>query len=158
MTKVAIDTSNESFYAGDIPVYESYGSVYGVKVLKKVYIADVNEHRYVVQHGRILNDAWKGEVSSSSKKEPILTLLTVKELRSSYTHKWEPGVDVSKGDVLKDDLGNHYLVESTQMVWNLTTGTHADLSYWEKRHDVPRTLTQVTDASGRLFGEVLNIK
>ena len=156
MAKVAIDKSYESFYSGDVVVYEAGGSLYGVKVLKKVYIAETGDYRVIIQPGMIKNGAWKGDTYDG---QPTIHLYTFSDIRSSYDHKWTPGMAVEKGDVLKDEDGTHYLVESDKTVWNLKTGTHASLDYWENRHDnVPKTLKQVTDATNRNFSKAANIK
>lgn len=158
MTKVAINKSSEVFNQGDIVIYQSYGSNYGVKILKKIWLDEVSDYRVIVQPGRVSADKWVGDTSGSDK-EPVVYLYSYKDVRESYDHKWTPGMDVTKGDVLKDEDGTHYLVESERTVWNLKTGTHASLDYWENRHDNgPKTLKQVTDATDRNFSVAANIK
>lgn len=154
MTKVAINKSSEVFNQGDIVIYESYGSNYGVKVLKKVWVDEVGDYRVIVQPGRISADKWVGDTSGSGK-EPVVYMYSYKDIRESYDHKWTPGMDVTKGDVLKDSAGNHYLVESIRTVWSMKDGTHANLSYWTEKRG---KLSQVQDATGRNFSVAANIK
>lgn len=154
MAKVAINKSNESFYKDDVVVYDFCGTVYGVKILKSVYVDAVNDYRYIVQPGKISAGKWVGD-TSGSKKEAVLYLYAASDIRGGYSHKWTPGADVTKGDVLRDQSGRMYLVESVSTVWSLKDGTHANLSYWEKQRG---TLTQVTDATDRPFSKAANIK
>lgn len=157
--KVAIDKSYESFYQGDIVVYESYGSTYGVKVLKKVYVEEVGDYRLVVQPGMIKNGTWKGDVSGS-KKEAVLYLYTFKDVRDGYSHKWTPGETCKPGDILKDQDNVLYLVASAEVVWNLSKGTKTTQDKWEASGTDygNRKFTRQTTASGNDYSSVVELK
>lgn len=154
MTEVAINKSNEVFYAGDIVTYQSYGTQYGAKVLQMVFIDTIQVYWFVVQFGKIVDNAWKGDVGYDG--EPSLSVLSAKELRGSYSNKWTPGLTVKSGDVLKDQNGEVFLVETDQKVWNLKDGTKASLDNWEKAYS--RKFKVHTTAGGSKFSNMFTTK
>jgi len=156
MTLKAIDKQYESFYVGDIVVHNGYGSPYGVKLLKKVYLDTTGDYHYVVEEGDVVSNKW---VTSKSGGQSILALKTVKNLRN-YESKWSPGEEYKPGDILKDQDGVLYLVASSDVVWNLSKGTKTTQAKWEAAGTDygNRKFTRQTTASGHNFSSVVDLK
>lgn len=141
-----ISKTYESFSAGDILVASATNPHYGVKVLKLVWLDSVNDERLVVQYGRVLDNKWIADKMYNGDAD--LSLYLASDLRSSYAGKWTPEPGVKAGDVLKDQRGLYYIVASTDMVWCLTSGTHAGLAYWKNDG---KKFSQVETAGGGHF-------
>lgn len=151
-----LDTATVFHNVGDVLIYSEY-STGAVKVLKEVYIGELDECRYVVHYGRIKDDKFVGDQSYT--KHPEIALYTGKEITQGYGYKWTPGLTVKSGDVLKDKDGVIYIVQSPDMVWNTQTGTHAGLNYWNGKDwaQKDKQLKQVPTANGSNFSKELKI-
>ena len=153
-----LDTATVYHNVGDVLVYSDSTTAGAVKVLKEVYIGEVDEYRYVVQYGRIKDDKFVGDLSYT--KHPEIALYTGKEITQGYGYKFVPGLTVEPGDVLKDKDGVIYIVQSSGMVWNTSTGTHASLQYWNGKDwtQKDKQLKQVPTANGQPFSKELKFK
>lgn len=143
---------------GDVLVYSANSNAGAVKVLKEVYIGELDEYRYVIQYGSVSSGKFVGDKSYSG--HPEIALYSGKEVTEGYGWKWTPGLTVEPGDVLKDKDGVIYIVQSSGMVWNTSTGTHASLSYWNGTDwtQKDKQLKQVPTANGSNFSKELKIK
>ncbi|ATW69374.1 hypothetical protein HWB40_gp18 [Streptomyces phage Manuel] len=142
---------------GDVLVYSESPSSGAVKVLKEVYLSEISEYRYVVQYGQIKDDKFVGDLSYT--KHPEIALYTGKEITQSYEYKFVPGIVVQPGDILKDKDGVIYIVQSSDIIWNTRTGTHAGLEYWNGTNwgQKDKQLKQVPTANGSNFSKELKI-
>lgn len=157
MALKALDKSYESFAVGDVVVHNTYGDVYGVELLKKVYVDETNEYHFIARSTEIKNN--KSVPLKSHKGDFSMDVLTVKSLRE-HTHKWTPGNVFKAGQVLKDQDGVLFLVASDERIWNLKTGTQTTQDKWEGDNGSygNRKFKEVTTASGGSFSKVLEIK
>ncbi|WNA15487.1 hypothetical protein SEA_KUMQUAT_80 [Streptomyces phage Kumquat] len=155
MATTKFDTINGTVSTGDILVYTAYnGKLRGIKVLKTVFVDAVSEYRHIVQYGDIKDEKFVGDKLPNGEADVVL--YTIKDIRGGFTHTWEPGLQINAGDVLKDQDGIHYLVESETQIWRLSTGTHASRTYWER--DYGKKFTQVRSANGSTFSEAISWK
>jgi len=153
----ALDKTYEMFSVGDIVVHNSYGSVYGVELLKKVFVEETNEYHFIGRAVNVVNG--KSSPDKDHKGDPSLDVLTVKTLRG-YSHKWTPGVVFKAGQVLKDQDGITFLVVSDSRIWNLKTGTQTTQEKWEGDNGSygNRKFKEVKTASGTSFTSVMKIE
>lgn len=151
-----LDTATVYHNNGDVLVYSETSSG-AIKVLKEIYVGEIDEYRYVVQYGQIKDDEFVGDLSYT--KHPEIALYTGKEITQGYGYKFVPGLTVSPGDILKDKDGVIYIVQSRDMVWNTQTGTHAGLNYWNGKDwtQKDKQLKQVKAANGSNFSKELKI-
>lgn len=156
MALKALDKQYENFNVGDIVVHTGYGSPYGVKIVKKVYVDLTGDYHYIALEGDVVDGKWK---DSKSGGQPILTILTVKDLRA-YQSKWTPGETFNVGDILKDQDGTMYLYASANDVWNLTKGTRTTQAKWEASGTTygGRVFKRQTTASGDPFTKVVKME
>lgn len=157
MALKALDKSYESFAVGDVVVHNTYSDVYGVELLKKVYVDETNEYHFIARSTEIKNN--KSVPLKSHKGDFSMDVLTVKSLRG-YTHKWTPGDVFKAGAVLKDQDGVTFLVVSDSRIWNLKTGTQTTQVKWEGDNGSygNRKFTEVKTASGTSFTTAMEVK
>src|SRR5690606_528530 len=105
-----LDTAAVFHNNGDVLVHSDSVNSGALKVLKEVYLSEIEEYRYIVQYGRIKDGEFVGDLSYA--KHPEIALYTGKEITRSYGYKWTPGLTVEPGDVLKDKDGVIYIVQS----------------------------------------------
>lgn len=89
--------TNTGFYNGDVIVSKSYGGdLYGVKVLKEVYIDGIGGYRWIYQFGNITDNKFKPSGGDD------ISIATQKDLKSAYDLIWTPDPELSprKGDIL----------------------------------------------------------
>lgn len=151
--------------AGDILVYNEVNPAGGIKVLKQVWVDEVEDYRYVVQYGSVKTGEWVGDKLSTGG--PEIALYSGKEVSNGYGHKWtpDPKLDIKPGDVLMDQDGAIYLVKSLDQVWHLKRGVYGSLRYWTKTPsqgyvsaNQGRIFTQVKTAAGKDFSTELKFK
>lgn len=158
MTLKKLDKANESFAVGDVVVHNTYGDVYGVELLKEVYVDETNEYHFIVRSTEI-----KGEKSVPNKNHKgdfSFDIVTAKFLRE-YSHKWTPGKVFKAGSVLVDQDGVRFLVASdAKRIWNLTTGTQTTQEEWEGDNGSygNRKFKEINTASGQSFSKVVEVK
>ncbi|UVD39746.1 hypothetical protein SEA_ROSEPHARIE_83 [Streptomyces phage RosePharie] len=143
---------------GDILVYSANSNSGAIKVLKEVYIGELDEYRYVIQYGSVSTGKFVGDKSYSG--HPEIALYSGSDITEGYGWKWTPGLTVQSGDVLKDRDGVIYIVQSEGMIWNTQTGTHAGLTYWNGKEwgQKDKQLKQVPTANGSNFSKELKLK
>lgn len=156
MTLKALDKQYESFYIGDVVVFNGYGDPYGVKIVKKVYLDATGEYHFIGVEGDVKGGKW---VDAKSGGQPILSIHTVKSLRG-YQSKWTPGETFNVGDILKDQDGTLYLYASADDVWNLVKGTRTTQAKWEASGTTygGRVFKRQTTASGDPFTKVVKME
>lgn len=153
MTTTKFDKDFAVFSKGDVLVDSVDRPSFAIKVLKEVWIEELKEYRLIIQYGAIKADAFKGDVAYYSQ-QPDIALYSIKEARNNFVATWKPGLEVTSGDVLKDEDGNFYLVKDKLEIWALESGTHAGMSYWKGEG---RIFTQVQTASRQNFSKHIKI-
>jgi hypothetical protein len=146
-----INKTYESFYANDALVADATNPIYGVKVLKAVWVDAINDERLIVAYGKVTKGVWKNDTAYSGEVDT--TLMSAESLRSQYAAKWTPD-SFEAGDILKDQNGDTYIVASLDVVWRLGIGTYAPLSYWESNG---KEFTQMETAGGGKFSKYLKV-
>jgi hypothetical protein len=104
---MALIAHNNSVLVGDILGSEYLGITSGFKVLTNVYVEVLLSNMYVVQYG----DVKKGENTFSpygSGKD--LALMTMEDIKASYSKKWTKDPAVKDGDVLRSKDRQHIFV------------------------------------------------
>lgn len=147
-----INKTYESFSANDVVVANTDSPVYGVKVLKAVWVDAINDERLIVAYGKVVKGVWKNDTTYTGEVDTAL--MSAKDVRDNYAAKWTPD-SFEAGDVLKDQNGSLYIVASVDTVWRLSTGTHASISYWESSDG--KKFTQVETAAGDKFSTQLKV-
>ena len=107
--------SRTYFSADEIVVSGSYAR----KILKRVYVDEVNDYRYVIQRGRITDNKFAGSANA-------LSLQSFEELKQNFSGTWKPDVvaQFKKGDVFTSDKGEFFVIESEDgKAWRLNSGT-----------------------------------
>jgi len=85
-----------SFYRNDVVGYNGgSGRFYGYKLLKRVYVEEIDAHRWIAAYGSAAPEADFVIGSESS-----VALLTPSNIRSEYQYKWSKDSDYKKGDIL----------------------------------------------------------
>lgn len=156
MALKALDKTYESFFAGDVVVHRPSGAaVYGVQVLKKVFIEETNEYHFICAEVDVKDNK---VVISKSGGQAVLAVDTAKSLRN-YNYKWTPGEDFKSGDVLKDQDGILFIVAGAK-VWNLSKGTQTTQANWEEPGTAygDRQFTKVRTIGGQDFSAVLKVE
>lgn len=130
---MATENANGYYYNGDIAVGdESYGVRYGVKILKKVYLDETSDNRWIVQNGEVKDNKF---VAFSDGKD--LSLYSTADLERSYKLLWtkDPEPVFKKGDILEgtDKEGKRvvFLFETESVVHRLTpyNGSFTNVSW-----------------------------
>jgi hypothetical protein len=152
-----LDSSQTYFARGDVLLANETGSYGAIKVLKEIYVDELSDYRYVIQYGRLKDDKFVPDKSYTGHAD--LALYSGKDVRDSYDWQHVPGMSVTPGDVLVDQDGVIYVVQSDAMVWNTKTGTNASLTYWSdgSSYGLGKKLKQVKTANGGKFSKVLKI-
>lgn len=144
---------------GSVYGYESFGTMYGVKVVKCVYVAELEELRFIVQHGQ----AKSGEKFVPYSDGKDLSVYSEKDLKDGCGKKYTEGSVYTKGDILSgtDMYGNRVILvfESEQMVHRLTKmndssldQSSARLSYYQGKLKNIKVVTNTK--SGLSFSEL----
>lgn len=134
-------TKNDGWYEGSIIVYKSFsGTLYGVKVLKEIYVDEINQFRWIYQSGRIVDNKFVGDGGDA------ISISTSDDLKSSYDLVWTPDKELSpsKGDILTGKNGEGDIVvlyfESTDMVHRLNPlskgggeQSNASLAFYQRK-------------------------
>jgi len=143
----AIDKTYTDFYTGDVVVRESYGTTYAQKILKIVFVDEIAEYRYICLPGKVVDDKF---VPYATGKDVALDFYDASSLRLDHANKWTPGEGYGAGDVLLDQNGDVYLVDSVTLIWDLKSGTSASAEYWAK---IGRKLKLHKTAGGGKFSK-----
>ncbi|ATW69430.1 hypothetical protein SEA_OLICIOUS_82 [Streptomyces phage Olicious] len=120
--------SSSFISTGDVLVYESFsGVLYGVKLLKEVYVEASGSYHWIYQAGQVKNNAW---TPNSNGKD--IHLATEGDVKASYSLKWtKDELSPVKGDLLsgKDVAGNTVVLvfESKDVVHRVTPITTSTL-------------------------------
>lgn len=149
---MAVKAHDGNFGIDSIVGYESYGTFYGVKILEEVYITELNEYRYIVQHGKAR------EGSDFEPYDGELELLTRKYTNETYPNKYVKVSPLKDGDVLVDaSMKQVFVVKGknlagTPRLHRILGGAYA----WGNRKDYEDQygkLTVVKDNMGELFSK-----
>jgi len=152
---MTLKSHNGNWGNNDILVYKSYsGSIFnGVKVLKAVWIDEISDYQYVVQHGSVKENVW---VPSSDGKS--LSISSHKDITSGYDQKWtKDTLAPVKGDILMgvDKYSRQVILyfESDALVHRLTamddssqSQSSAPLDYYKRKLTGIKVLKNTFDA------------
>ena len=92
---MAVKPHNGVFKTGDTVVYQgTLRRAYGYKLLKEIYISEIDGYRFVAQGGETDDDgtwnAYRGDFG----------LLSSESIKESYKSMWTEGEAFQKGDIL----------------------------------------------------------
>lgn len=138
---MATKANNGNFYLDDVLVYDSYSATkYGVKVLKQVWIDEANEYRWILQKGKVKDNAFIPDLDGKS-----LSMETVSAVKNSYDLTWTKDVmSPLKGDILTgtdDDGTKIFLVfersdrvhRLNKCLWSTQEQGHGSLEFYQKK-------------------------
>lgn len=153
--------SASSVYIGDILVYEGLsGSLHGGKMLKEVWIEEIDAYRWIYQGGQVKGNQW---VPSSDGKE--VHMASLDDIMSSLDKKWtKDELSPVKGDILVGTDGDGKRVvlyfESSALIHRLTPGvglqskTGAGSLEFYRNQMKDLEVIKTSKSEGKLFSEI----
>lgn len=102
--------------------YESFGTVYGVKVLQRTFIDALSDYRFIVQQGKALS----GEDFVPYGDGKNLSAMSQKDIKDEYGKLYTKDETFVKGDLIEATAGDGtrmlFVFETKDVVHRLTKG------------------------------------
>lgn len=104
---MSIAKHNELVETGDIVGYGgSWQTFYGYKLLKKVYVEQLDAYVWLGQYGTVGNDN-KFKADNGGK---TIQVISSGDLKNDYHSAWTPDVKYEKGDILVGNDGTRVML------------------------------------------------